>query len=228
MEEILIGVALAAAAGGGADVLRVAGRRLVAPVATLVLGVVTAVLSAAGNLDLGMLAAFDRDSRALAGGQWWRIITPLVVQDGGWPGTVFNLVALLGVGTVAEALYGRRVLVGVYLLAGLVSEIAAYTILPHQGFAGNSVADLGLAALCLVASAARPRTLAQAFGVIGLAAGAALIGTANLHGVGFTVGAICGVLLIVRERRQPSTTGGRPPAGSRPPRRNRSGHLPPR
>lgn len=206
MESILIWIALTAAVAGGVQFLRGTGRRLAFPGMTLVLAAVTAVVSILGNLNPDILAALGRDRDALLAGQWWRLITPLFVQDGGWAGTVFNLVALLIIGSFAESLYGRGVLVGVYFAAGLVSEVAAYTILQHQGFAGNSVADLGLTALCLttyvVGSVALPRVL----GVVGLLAGAALIVTANLHGVGFAVGAAAALVLAIREHgRQPAT-----------------------
>ena len=74
-------------------------------------------------------------------------------------------------------------------------------MLQHQGFAGNSVADLGLVALCLVTAAATPRAPARVLGVIGLLAGTALLVTADLHGVGFALGALCGAVLVPRRRR---------------------------
>ncbi len=200
MEWILISIALTAVAAGGVQYLRGTGRRLAPPGMTLVLAAVTAVISILGNLNPDILAALGRDRDALLSGQWWRLVTPLFVQDGGWAGTVFNLVALLIVGAIAETLYGRGVLVGVYFAAGVVSEIAGYTILQHQGFAGNSVADLGLAALCLVTYLVGLRPLPRVLGGIGLLAGAALIVTANLHGVGFAVGAVAGLVLALPSR----------------------------
>lgn len=207
MEWVLISIALTVAAAGGVPYLRGTGRRLALPGMTLVLAAVTAVVSILGNLNPDILAALGRDRDALLGGQWWRLITPLLVQDGGWAGTVFNLVALLIVGTLAETLYGRGVLLGVYVAAGIVSEIAGYTILQNQGFAGNSVADLGLTALCLVTYVVGTQPLPRVLGVVGLLAGATLIVTANLHGIGFAVGAVAGLVLALPSReRQPSTT----------------------
>lgn len=201
MEWILISIALATAAAGGVQYLRGAGRRLTPPRMTLVLAAVTAAVSIAGNVNPDILAALGRDGEALLAGQWWRLVTPLFVQDGGWAGLVFNLVALLIVGTLAETLYGKGVVVGTYFAAGVLSEIAGYTILQHQGFAGNSVADLGLTALCLVILVAGPQLLPRVLGAVGLAAGAVLIVTANLHGVGFAVGALAGIMLIVMPKR---------------------------
>ncbi len=203
MESILIWVALTAAVAGGVQYLRGIRRRLMFPGMTLVLAAVTAVVSVLGNLNPDILAALGRDRDALLAGQWWRLVTPLFVQDGGWAGTVFNLVALLIIGAFAESLYGRGVLVGVYFAAGLISEVAAYTVLQHQGSAGNSVADLGLTALCLMTYVVGSLPLPRVLGVIGLLAGAALIVTANLHGVGFAVGAAAGlVLALPRHGRQ--------------------------
>jgi hypothetical protein len=84
--------------------------------------------------------------------------------------------------------------IGRVLSAGIVSEIAAYTVLQHQGFAGNSVASMGVAALCLVTFVTARKTPAQIAALFGLVAGAVLLATANLHGVGFTVGAIAGTI----------------------------------
>lgn len=195
METTLIIVLLAATVGAGVRFVQTGRGRLAAPVTTIALALVTTAVSVVGNLDPYVLDALGRNRELLLAGQWWRLVTPLLVQDGGWAGTAFNLVALLVVGTFAEAINGGRALVAVYLVAGIVSEVVAYTLLQHQGFAGNSVAILGLAASCLVAFACLRRTLTQVFGIVGLIAGAALLVIGNLHGVGFAVGALAGALL---------------------------------
>lgn len=206
MEIILISISLTAAAAAGVHHLRARGRRLTRPVTTLVLAAVTLAISIAGNLDQDVLDALSRDRDLLLSGQWWRLITPLFVQDGGWAGTVFNLVALLIVGTLTETIHGARVLLAAYFAAGILSEIAAYTLLPGQGFAGNSVAVCGLTALCLVAFVRSPPPLSQAVSAIGLLAGGTLVVTGNLHGVGFAVGALAGVVLGALGRHSPPTS----------------------
>ena len=193
MGTVLVLVVVVAAVSGGVRFRPEGGWRATVPWATLTVAALTVDTSVAGELVPAVLHALERDRTMLVAGQWWRILTPLLVQDGGWAGTAFNTVTLLAVGAVAERVHGLRVLLGVYLTAGLLSEVAAYTVLPHQGFAGNSVANLGLAGLCLVAFAWRGGRPLRALAVVGLLAGVILLVTGNLHGVGFTVGALWGV-----------------------------------
>jgi membrane associated rhomboid family serine protease len=75
-------------------------------------------------------------------GDWWRSLTALVVQDGGVAGTVFNLIGLLAVGTVAEQSLERRHWLAQYFAVGLASEFVGYAWQPVGG--GNSVAVCGL------------------------------------------------------------------------------------
>lgn len=183
----------------GVQLLRQRGARLRPPLVTIGIAIVTFVVSVLAEFDPALLAALARDRDALLAGEWWRMITPLFAQDGGWAGLIFNLVALLVLGSAAELLLGRRMLLGTYFGAGLVSEVAAYTILQGQGFAGNSVANFGLAGLLAVvgvASAAGPRL----FGLVSLVAGALLVVFANLHGVGYAVGAVIGAIYVLVPR----------------------------
>lgn len=201
MEGILLWLVVIGAAMGGGPVLRARGARFRLPVATLSIAAITLAVSVWGNLDAGVLDALRRYGDRLTDGEWWRLVTPLVVQDGGWVGTVFNVVTLLVHGTFVESLYGWRVLIADYLVAGLVSEVFAYTLLQDQGFAGNSVAVMGLAGLLVVPYLTTPRRGTRIAGAIGLVGGIALIVTANLHGVGFAVGAVAGIVLA--RRRNP-------------------------
>jgi membrane associated rhomboid family serine protease len=124
------------------------------------------------------------------------------VQDGGGAGTTFNIVTLLILGAFVECLFGRRPLLGIYLSAGLVSEGFAYSLLQHQGYAGNSVAVMGLAGLLAVAFLRSHAAQVRVAGAIALLGGAGLIVTANLHGVGFAVGALAGIALMMRRQPQ--------------------------
>lgn len=198
METVLLWLVILGAAMGGGPALQARRRPLRLPVATIGIAVVTLAFSVWGNLDPDVLDALRRSRDRLLDGEWWRIATPLVVQDGGWTGTVFNIVTLLVLGAIAESLLGRRVLLATYLAAGLASEVVAYTLIRDQGFAGNSVAVMGLAGLLAVIWAMTPSPRMRVPGVIGLAAGLALIATANLHGAGFAVGALAGIILTIR------------------------------
>lgn len=179
------------------------------PTTTFLLAAVTFVVSAVGNLNPDVLHLFQRDRSRLLEGDWWRLITPLFVQDGGWPGTWFNLLALVALGIAVEVRYRGRTLLVVYFLAGIISEMFAYTLLQHQGFAGNSVANMGTAGTALVMLCTRKTPPSTAFGVIGLLSGTLLMLTLNLHGVGFGVGGLAGAVMVLRSRR----AGGYPHLG---------------
>ena len=64
-------------------------------------------MSVTGLLAEPVLLALRRDAAALSDGQLWRLLTALLVQDGGIPGTVFNLLGLVAVGVAAERRLGR-------------------------------------------------------------------------------------------------------------------------
>lgn len=184
----------------GIQLLRQRGDRLRPPLVTIGIAIVTFVVSVLAEFDPTLLAALARDRDALLAGEWWRMITPLFAQDGGWAGLIFNLVALLVLGSATELLLGRRMLLGTYFGAGLVSEVAAYTILQGQGFAGNSVANFGLAGLLAVVGVASSAAGPRLFGLVSLVAGALLLVFANLHGVGYAVGAVIGAIYVLVPR----------------------------
>ncbi len=62
----------------------------------------TAVVSVLGLIVPAVEVALRRDRTAIDHGQVWRLVTALVVQDGGVAGTVFNLAGLAAVGVLAE------------------------------------------------------------------------------------------------------------------------------
>ncbi|MGB4861220.1 MAG: rhomboid family intramembrane serine protease [Tepidiformaceae bacterium] len=200
MEAVLLFVMVTGSAAGGVLALKAQSHRLRFPLATVALVLVTFVLSAVGNSSQSFLDALARDRSQLLDGEWWRLATPLFVQDGGWPGTTFNVVSLLVLGSIVESTFGRRAMLAVYFTAGLVSEAFAYTLLQGQGFAGNSVAVMGLAGLLTVALL-RSRILplpARANGAFAAVAGSLLVATANLHGVGFAVGVVAAIVVPKR------------------------------
>jgi membrane associated rhomboid family serine protease len=128
-----------------------------APVATVVVFVVTAITSILGLVRPGVLAALQRTPQGLHG-DWWRSLTSLFVQDGGVVGTISNLAFLLVLGALAEQVLGTRQWLVCYFGAGLVGELAGYAWQPRG--AGNSVAICGLAGalgVALLAEAPVPR-----------------------------------------------------------------------
>jgi rhomboid protease GluP len=177
-------------------------RRPRVPWVTLALFVVTLAVGAFAVFDDALLDAIRRDLGALRAGEWWRLITPLFGQDGGLSGLIFNLVILLAVGAVVENMFGWRLLLITYFSAGLLSEIAAYTVMLGQGFAGNSVANFGLVGL-ICAFGVLSGSGARLTGALGLIGGVVLLVIWDLHGIGFAVGALIGLAIgLVRWLRQ--------------------------
>ncbi len=129
----------------------------------------------------------------LADGQLWRLVTSLVVQDGGLAGTVSNLVRLAFVGVVAEQVWGWRRWVGILLVAGVGSQLWGLLVQP-QG-AGNSVATLGLAASLGVVAIESGTGPSRVMGALSLLAGAVLIGLGDIHGGAVALGAATAVVL---------------------------------
>jgi membrane associated rhomboid family serine protease len=86
-----------------------------------------------------ILVLFQRDFTRFMHGEWWQLVTPLFVQDGGVPGTSFNMVSLLLVGILAEKLCGSLPVLLIFFIGGILGEIASLAWQPIG--AGNSVAN---------------------------------------------------------------------------------------
>jgi membrane associated rhomboid family serine protease len=169
------------------------------PLPLLTLGVLllTGLCAVAQFLHPDLLQRFERNRALLQAGQWWRIVTPLLFQDGGVVGTCFNLVSLALVGIVAERLLGRWRWAVLYLGTGLASEVVAYTLLQHQGSAGNSVANAGLAAGILVTVVRGGERPLVAGSLGGIAAGLILVLIGDLHGAAVLIGClVAGILSL--------------------------------
>jgi membrane associated rhomboid family serine protease len=117
-------------------------------VLTLIVFAVTAAVNVTQLVHHPLLGALER-TPAVRHGEWWRIGTALLVQDGGIAGTVNNLGFLLLLGTVAEQVVGRGRWLVAYLGAALMGEMAGWYWQPTGG--GNSVAICGLAGVILFA-----------------------------------------------------------------------------
>ena len=145
-----------------------------------------------------LLVALERQPGELGNGQLWRLVTSLVVQDGGWAGAVFNLVELALVGVVAERVWGPGRWVAIWLLAGVGAQFWGLVVQPHGG--GNSVATFGLAASLAARALLVGDGRARLAGAVSLLGGLVLLVARDVHGGGVLVCAAAGLLLIRRER----------------------------
>jgi rhomboid protease GluP len=173
------------------------------PVATVAVLLVTVVLTVLQYPFPQVRQALWREPGALAAGQWWRLVTALLVQyDAVWQiVVVFALIA--GVGALAERVFGHGWWLLLYLGCGAVGQAFGYRWAPPD--AGASVAAAGLlGAVCawLLSPAGPRQAQVRVWGVVWPLAGIALTATGDMHGPPLLVGFGLGALLLWRDRRR--------------------------
>jgi len=124
-----------------------------APVATyVILGVTIAVsfvtLQPAGS-DLLALLWLDKD--ALATGEWWRLVSPVLVH-GSLIHLLFNMYFLYLVGPLVEQLYGSVRFVVLYVLTAAAGSAASFLLGGPYPSVGASGAIFGLCGVLLAVS----------------------------------------------------------------------------
>ena len=113
------------------------------PVLTIIVVVMTAVGAVLQFVNPAVLTALRRDPNALAAGQWWRLISPLLVLDGNlWVHFALDTVGFLLVGTVVERRLGSLRWFILFITAAVVGELVGYAWDPTG--AGASIALCGL------------------------------------------------------------------------------------
>jgi membrane associated rhomboid family serine protease len=120
------------------------------PLLTGIVAVVTAAALIAQLVHPALLDQFRRDGAAINAGEWWRLVTGMFFQDGKLLGGIFNLVALLVVGALAESYFGRARWFVLYFGCGLFGQFLSYVWLQPVG-AGNSMCVAGLIGALAVA-----------------------------------------------------------------------------
>jgi hypothetical protein len=101
-----------------------------------------------------MVPALERAPGGLPAGQWWRLVTPLLVQTLGWYQVAANLVTLPVIGAVAERLLGRAWWLALVAAGTAGGQLAAGHW--HDPGGGDSIAICGLAAGVIVTLLVRP------------------------------------------------------------------------
>jgi hypothetical protein len=101
-----------------------------------------------------MIPALQRPSAGHQAGQWWRLVTPLLVQTLGCYQVVANLVTLAVIGAVAERMLGRGWWLILFATGTAGGQLAAFHW--HDPGGGDSIAICGLAAGITVTLLIRP------------------------------------------------------------------------
>jgi rhomboid protease GluP len=140
-----------------------------------------------------------RDQRALQSGEFWRLVTPLLIQYDPPRDAAIVLGLIAFIGTAVERVYGAGRLVCIYVICGVVGQAFGYLWEPPD--AGASVAGAGLLG-ALSAWLLSPRSgaplrarLLAGLAVIG---GLTLTVRQDMHGPPLLVGCALGTLMRIR------------------------------
>lgn len=135
-----------------------------------------------------VLESLRRRPGAVAEGELWRLITPLLVHAYGWPHYFLNLVSLLPLGSVLESRVGPWRLLLIYFGSGLSGEILGMAWRPHGAGASLGVAGV-LGALVALFAWRREglKRVAVLVGFLGLVAATFVV--QDTHGLPALVGA---------------------------------------
>jgi membrane associated rhomboid family serine protease len=173
------------------------------PLATILMLALTAGFTTAQFWWPVVLEKLRRDPAALKSGEWWRILSPILVHDGGSTQILFNFTAIAIVGTIVERIYGPWRWLLFYLAAALAGEFAGYVWQP-QG-AGASVAGAGLLGALLTWLVSKPGLpwSARVGGTIGLVAAVTLTCFKDIHGPPILFGASLASEFMIRRWKSP-------------------------
>jgi hypothetical protein len=141
-----------------------------------------------------LLVLFRRDATRIFAGEWWRIATPLLFQDGWLLGGITNIATLCWIGSAVEQVRSRRNWLLIGFTGALIAECIALRWQPSG--AGNSVFTCSLAGSL---ASMRPYSAVSLTSWIlrftALAVACFLLASRDIHGAAGIVGIILGMLL---------------------------------
>ncbi|HEU0165400.1 MAG TPA: rhomboid family intramembrane serine protease, partial [Thermomicrobiales bacterium] len=166
------------------------------PLSTFVILIVTSAITLLQFIDHDVLTSLERHTGDLSSGRYWKLFTPLFVQSDGWGDAITNTIAYLIVAFVAERVYGRRRVLLMYFIPGIVGDAFGFAWTDHG--AANSVAIAGLIGgflmLELVHEHRLPR-IAPILAIVGLLGAVTLCLLSEIHGPAILTGAVLGYAL---------------------------------
>jgi rhomboid protease GluP len=112
------------------------------PIATVVIVCLTGTLTGLQFVFPVLLTSLRRVPNELTNHDYWRLLTSLLVHNGGWRQIAFNLTAIAIVGTIVERIFGTGRWLILYFAGGFIGQIAGLCWKPLG--AGASVAGAGL------------------------------------------------------------------------------------
>ena len=109
------------------------------PVLTVVVCAVTLVVSTVALLCPALMRLFVRNPQ-LRTGQWWRVVTPVLVQPSGWGQVAFNLLGIAVIGAALQRRFGWAGWSFTYLAGGSGSVLIYLAWHPSDTGGGSSAA----------------------------------------------------------------------------------------
>jgi hypothetical protein len=164
------------------------------PILTLSVCVVLASSLIAQLLFPQLLVHFRRDATRIFAGDWWRIATALLFQDGWLLGGLSNIATLFWIGSTVEQVRSRWNWLLIGFSGALLAECVALRWQPSG--AGNSVFTCSLAGSLLFMppySEVSPASWIPKIAAVGFAC--FLVINRDLHGVAGIAGIVLGALL---------------------------------
>ena len=124
--------------------------------------------------------------------QYWRLLTGSIVQDGGLEGTIFNLVVLFVIGTLAVYAWDAGRAIGLFVVGVIGFNLTATFAFASPG-GGNSAATIFLGTTLVGLALVRLRVVpAVVAAVVVVAAGVVLIAVNDAHGIPILAGLVIG------------------------------------
>lgn len=125
------------------------------PKLTVMVFLITLAVSVAALVSPALMRLFVRDLPQLRAGQWWRVVTPVLVQPSGWGQLVFNLVGIAVVGAALQRHLGWAGWSLTYLVGGSGSIVVYSAWHPADTGGGSSAAVAALIGALAVLLAVR-------------------------------------------------------------------------
>jgi hypothetical protein len=202
-------VVLGAFVASAPRMLRLSGRPVRVPVLAIVLVLVIGIPSIAQYAGLPWIGDALRREPALTldHGEWWRVLTSLLAQDGGLVAAIFGLVVVAVAITFSTWIQETWLTLAIFLFCSIVLNLLAIGWGAVGG--GTSFASDGtmLSVLALGLVMARNRIVMTA-AFIAIAGGIVLVVLDDAHGVAILLGAAIGGAHGLVRRRTRSGLGG--------------------
>lgn len=166
-------------------------RRVRLPLLTIAVLAVTATLTVLARSHPRIVPALRRDPDRLAAGQWWRVVSPIMVQPDAPPIAAVVLLMVLALGIFVEIRFGRVRWLACYLAGAAAGEAAGYLWQPHG--AGASVAGCGLLGAVAVWLVRRGPGPLRVNGLLWLVFAVVDTALRDIHGLPILAGALIGL-----------------------------------